>query len=46
MTHLQIESDTSEVYGDGFRNAAAVIAALGLEIVLEHVSRTGHLPIF
>ena len=39
-----IHTDRSPVYGDGFRAAHRTVAALGLEVVLEHVKATRDLP--
>ncbi len=41
----QIASDTSQVYGDGFREAQGCVAALGLQIVLDCVRDTRSLPL-
>ena len=41
----QIETDPSPVYGEGFRQAAAGFAALGLHALLDHVVATGQFPI-
>ena len=40
----QIETNCSEAYGDGFREAQRCCAELGLEIVLEVVSESSYLP--
>ena len=40
----QIETDKSEVYGDGFREAQECVSVLGLDIVLETVRETRQLP--
>ena len=40
----QIETDCSEVYGAGFREAQECCSALGLEIVLEVIRETSKLP--
>ncbi|CAM9725053.1 unnamed protein product, partial [Ectocarpus sp. 4 AP-2014] len=40
----QIKTDTSVVYGDGFRKAKAVYDAVGLESLLDHVKRYDSFP--
>ena len=40
-----IETDRSEVYGDGYRSAALAVQALSLEATLEHVRQAKALPI-
>ena len=42
---FQIQSDPSPVYGDGFRQAAAAAAALGFEVMLEHVTASEQFPL-
>lgn len=41
----QISTDTSVVYGDGFRAVQHVTSVLGLRIVLEHLEACGELPV-
>lgn len=41
---FSIESDKSEVYGEGFRKAAALYAQIGLEPILLHLVETGQFP--
>ena len=40
----QIETNSSVIYGDGYREAQICVAALGLGIVLDEVRHTGQLP--
>jgi hypothetical protein len=40
----QIESDTSPVYGDGYRAGKQAILKYGLTNTLEHIRLTGHFP--
>ena len=40
----QIETNCSEVYGEGFREAQRCCSVLGLEIVLEVVTESSNLP--
>jgi hypothetical protein len=40
----QIEMDPSEVYGEGYRQAASCCTTLGLEIVLDHVRDNQQFP--
>lgn len=42
----QIRSDTSVIYGDGFRAALEAFQVHGLEKVLHHVRQTGTFPPF
>lgn len=39
----QIETDSSPVYGDGFRQAYAAYAAYGLPRTLDHLRQTGRI---
>jgi hypothetical protein len=39
-----IEAETSPIYGDGFRKAAQLYSALGLEPLLLHLLETGSFP--
>ncbi|KAE8679883.1 Protein DA1-related 1 [Hibiscus syriacus] len=41
---LQIESDTSPVYGDGFRAGHSAVYKFGLGRTLEHIRMTGRFP--
>ncbi|KAK3231539.1 hypothetical protein Dsin_003420 [Dipteronia sinensis] len=41
----QIESDTSQVYGDGFRAGQRAVQKYGLEATLDHIRTTGRFPI-
>ena len=41
----QIETDTNPVYGGGFRQAAECYAALGLEILIQHIKEHKQFPI-
>lgn len=41
----QIESDTSPVYGDGFRAGLRAVERYGLQATLEHIRTTGRFPI-
>jgi hypothetical protein len=41
----QIATDTSIVYGDGFRAVQHVTSVLGLRVVLEHLEACGELPV-
>lgn len=40
----QIESDTSPVYGDGFRAGHQAVYKYGLRRTLEHIRMTGRFP--
>ncbi|CAI9116653.1 OLC1v1017852C1 [Oldenlandia corymbosa var. corymbosa] len=40
----QIESDTSPIYGNGFRAANQAVLKYGLERTLDHIRMTGSLP--
>ncbi|EEF52519.1 zinc ion binding protein, putative [Ricinus communis] len=40
----QIESDTSPVYGDGFRMGQRAVQKYGLEKTLDHIRMTGRFP--
>ena len=40
----QIESDISQVYGDGFRAAHQAVMKYGLQRTLDHIQITGSLP--
>lgn len=40
----QIESDTSSVYGDGFRAGNRAVLQYGLRGTLDHIKMTGMLP--
>lgn len=40
----QIESDTSPVYGDGFRAGHHAVNKYGLQATLEHIRMTGGFP--
>jgi hypothetical protein len=40
----QIESDTSPVYGDGFRAGQQAVQKYGLERTLDHIRMTGKFP--
>ncbi|WCJ35308.1 DA1 [Euphorbia peplus] len=40
----QIESDTSPVYGDGFRMGQRAVQKYGLQRTLEHIRMTGRFP--
>lgn len=39
----QIETDSSQIYGDGFRAASKAVAAYGLPRTLHHLRRTGEI---
>ena len=39
-----IETDTTPVYGDGFREAAKCCAVLGLDILLQHIKEYKEFP--
>jgi len=39
----QIETDSSPIYGDGFRAASAAVAKYGLPQTLHHLRQTGEL---
>lgn len=41
----QIATDTSVVYGDGFRSVQHATSMLGLRVVLEHLEACGELPV-
>jgi hypothetical protein len=41
----QIRTDTSEVYGEGFRKALTAYQNLGLDTVLHHVIQSKTLPV-
>lgn len=41
----QISSDSSPVYGDGFRHGMAAVQQFGLERVLDHLRLTGNFPL-
>ena len=40
----QIATDTSPIYGDGFRQGLAAVNQFGLARVLEHLRLTGNFP--
>eukprot|EP01038_Epipyxis_sp_PR26KG_P004120 gene4120-5874_t len=40
----QIQLDTSEVYGDGYRDANKCVETLGLDVVLDYIKSTTCLP--
>lgn len=40
----QIATDTSPIYGDGFRRGLAAVNQFGLVRVLEHLRMTGNFP--
>ena len=41
---FSVETDTSDIYGEGFRKAASLYAVLGLEPILNSLIETGSLP--
>jgi hypothetical protein len=41
----QIATDTSPIYGDGFRRGYAAVNQFGLERVLQHLRLTGNFPL-
>lgn len=40
----QIETDSSPIYGDGFRSGSAAVSTFGLRRTLERLRHTGRLP--
>ncbi|KAL2489480.1 Protein DA1-related 1 [Forsythia ovata] len=44
FSRYQIESDTSEMYGDSFRAGHKAVLGYGLEYTLDHIRMTGSFP--
>jgi hypothetical protein len=41
---FSIESDSNEIYGEGYRKAAAAYSAIGIEALMSHVVLYGEFP--